>query len=258
MSRFTQALIRPPAANFADGLTTVDLGTPDFALTLNQHAAYCAALVGLGVALCPLPANAEFPDSTFVEDTAILTARGAILCRPGAASRAGEGALVRAPLAAAFERLAEIAAPGTLDGGDVCEAGDHFFIGLSERTNEAGAEQLTAWLAARGYSASTIDIRGMRNILHFKSGASWLGDQRLVVIESLLPRGDWRGFEIVTPHPADDYAANLVRVNDGVLFPAGYPRFAGQLRMHGYQLVELDMSEFRKMDGGLSCLSLRW
>ncbi len=258
MSRFTQALIRPPAENFADGLTTVDLGTPDFALTLKQHAAYCDALAGLGVVTRPLPANAEFPDSTFVEDTAILTECGAILCRPGAASRAGEVALIRAPLAAAFEHLAEIVAPGTLDGGDVCEAGDHFFIGLSERTNEAGAEQLAAWLAARGFSASTVDIRGMRNILHFKSGASWLGDRRLVVIESLLARGDWRGFETVTPRTDDDYAANLVRMNEGVLFPAGYPRFAKQLRGLGYRLVELDMSEFRKMDGGLSCLSLRW
>ena len=258
MSRFTQALIRPPASNFADGLTTVDLGVPDFALTLRQHAAYCNALAGLGVAMHPLPASTDFPDSTFVEDTAILTARGALLCRPGAVSRAGEVALVRAPLATAFDNLAEIVAPGTLDGGDVCEAGDHFFIGLSQRTNEAGAEQLTAWLAARGYSASTIDIRGMRNILHFKSGASWLGDRRLVVIESLLTRGDWHGFETVTPHRDDDYAANLVRVNEGVLIPAGYPCFADQLRGLGYQLVELDMSEFRKMDGGLSCLSLRW
>ncbi len=226
--------------------------------TLRQHVAYCAALTGLGVTTRPLPVNAGFPDSTFVEDTAILTARGAILCRPGAASRAGEVALIRAPLAAAFDALAEIIAPGTLDGGDVCEAGDHFFIGLSERTNEAGAEQLTTWLAARGYSASTVDIRGMRNILHFKSGASWLGDRRMVVIESLLTRGDWRGFETVTPCPEDDYAANLVRVNDGVIFPAGYSRFAERLRGLGYQLVELDMSEFRKMDGGLSCLSLRW
>ena len=175
MSRFTQALIRPPASNFADGLTTVDLGVPDFALTLRQHAAYCNALAGLGVAMHPLPASTDFPDSTFVEDTAILTARGALLCRPGAVSRAGEVALVRAPLATAFDNLAEIVAPGTLDGGDVCEAGDHFFIGLSQRTNEAGAEQLTAWLAARGYSASTIDIRGMLSCIKSEIGIVYAG-----------------------------------------------------------------------------------
>src|SRR6478752_2350201 len=144
--RPTRAVVCPPAATFPDGITSSSLGPPDLALALAQHDAYCQALERFGVSLVRLPPDPRHPDSTFVEDTAVVTSRGAILTRPGAASRAGEVAAVRAVLGAWFPAPAEIAAPGTVDGGDVCEAGDHFFIGLSGRTNPEGAAQLTDWL----------------------------------------------------------------------------------------------------------------
>ena len=146
---FTHALVRPPAASFADGLTSSGLGLPDLELALQQHDAYCRALGRLGLSLVSLPPDPRFPDSTFVEDAAIVTSRGAILTRPGAPSRAGEVAAVGAALERWFPELDRISPPGTVDGGDVCEAGEHFFIGLSQRTNEAGAAQLAAWLSAR-------------------------------------------------------------------------------------------------------------
>jgi dimethylargininase len=261
---FTRAIVRPPGANFADGLTTVDLGVPDYALALEQHARYCDALEQCGLTLTRLAVDLRYPDSTFVEDTAILTPRGlqvpaggAILTRPGAPSRAGEVEHLRAVLAPLYPDLAAIAAPGTLDGGDVCEAGEHVFIGVSERTNEDGARQLAAWLHDRGYTASCVDIRGMTAILHLKSGIAYLGDGRLAVIDALAQRPEFRGYTLVRVPPGEEYAANCVRVNARVLVAAGFPAFEAALRALGYDTLALDMSEYRKMDGGLSCLSLR-
>src|SRR3954469_25832550 len=143
---FTHAIVRPPAATFSSGITSSGLGPPDLALALEQHEAYCRTLERLGLSLIRLAPDAAFPDSTFVEDTAIVTGRGAILTRPGAPSRAGEVTALGAALAPWFPKLDGITAPGTVDGGDVCEAGDHFFIGVSQRTNAEGAAQLGAWL----------------------------------------------------------------------------------------------------------------
>ncbi|MEO8091022.1 MAG: arginine deiminase family protein, partial [Gemmatimonadales bacterium] len=156
---FTHAIVRPPAANFADGITASDLGPPVLALALEQHEAYCRALERLGLSLERLPPDPCFPDSTFVEDAAIVTGKGAILTRPGAPSRAGEVAALGDALGRWFPELDRITSPGSLDGGDVCEAGRHFFIGVSQRTNPEGAAQLAAWLAKRGFGSSVIDIR---------------------------------------------------------------------------------------------------
>jgi dimethylargininase len=255
---FTRAITRTPASNFADGLTTVDLGIPDYQKTIAEHELYLAALKQCGLALTELEADPRYPDSTFVEDTAILTEHGAILTRPGAASRKGEADAIKATLQAVYPDLAEITAPGELDGGDICEAGTHFFIGLSLRTNEAGGQQLAAWLATQGYTASFVDIRQTKGILHLKSGISYIGDNRLVVIDSLAAHPDFKGYELVRVAPEEDYAANCIRVNDYILIAAGYPRFEATLRGLGYKLIVLDMSEYQKMDGGLSCLSLRF
>ena len=127
----------------------------------------------------------KYPDSTFVEDTALLTPRGAVLTRPGAASRRDEVESIAPVVRDYFSNVYSIEEPGTLDAGDVCEAGDHFFIGISRRTNEHGAKQLAAILDSFGYSASLIDIRGVSNILHLKSGMAYLSDRRLVVTEAL-------------------------------------------------------------------------
>jgi dimethylargininase len=255
---FTQAIVRLPAANFADGLTTVDLGQPDYACALEQHAAYCQALAGCGLQLTVLPADLRYPDSTFVEDAAILTARGALLARPGAPSRSGEVEAIRAALAAFYGQAACIEAPGTLDGGDICEAGNHFLIGVSARTNAEGAAQLADWLARQGCTCACIDIRSTPGILHLKSGLAYIGDNRLVVIDALADHPALAGYEQVRVDADEAYAANCVRVNDHLLLPAGNPRLAARLRDLGYTVVELEMSEFRKMDGGLSCLSLRF
>jgi dimethylargininase len=256
--RFTRAIVRPPSSNFADGLTSVSLGTPDFALALEQHAQYCEALERIGLELVRLSEDPAHPDATFVEDTAILSGRCNVLTRPGASSRAGEVTAIRAVLASLDIEVSSIEPPGTLDGGDICEAGEHFFIGISQRTNWEGATQLAAFLTKAGYTSSCIDIRAVRGILHLKSGVASLDDERVVAIDALIDHPALKNHEVVRVPPGEEYAANCVRVNDHVLMAAGFPGMRRTLQQLGYDLIVLDMSEFQKMDGGLSCLSLRF
>lgn len=253
---YTRAIVRPPAATFAAGLTVSQEGTPDLGRALAQHRAYCEALERCGLELTVLPVDPRYPDGTFVEDTAITTARGAIVTRPGAPSRAGEVDDVAAVLRDWYPDVARIVMPGTVDGGDVCDAGGHFLIGLSARTNEEGARQLTGLLGELGYRSSLIDIRGSLRLLHLKTGLGHLGDGRLVISADLPRVAALASYEVITVGDDERYAANCLRVNDRVFIAAGYPRFAARLQALGYQTVPLEMSEFRKMDGGLSCLSL--
>jgi dimethylargininase len=255
---FKHAITRKPATNFAEGLTTVSLGIPHYDRVVKQHQAYCDALTACGLTLIPLESDLRYPDSTFVEDTAILTPRGAILTRPGAASREGEVDAIRDAVLKFFPEPLTIGPPGTVDGGDICEAEDHFFIGLSHRTNEEGARQLAAHLAAQGYTSSVIDVRPMTTILHLKSGISYIGDNTLVVMEEMAAHSEFQRFNLIPVSPGESYAANCVRVNDRVLVAAGYPHLTDALERAGSNPLILDMSEFQKMDGGLSCLSLRF
>ncbi len=256
--RFTHALVCPPAPNFAEGLTTVDLGVPDYERALAVHEQYCQALGECGVFVTYLEADPRYPDSTFVEDTAILTRNMAIFTHPGAESRQGEVEAIANALSPFCPASDRINYPGTLDGGDICEAERHFLIGISARTNKEGAAQLSRLLERQGYRCDCIDIRSTPGILHLKSGIAYIGDNRMVVIDALANHPALAGYELIRVDPEEAYAANCVRVNDRILFPAGFPRLAARLRGLGYTLIELDMTEFQKMDGGLSCLSLRY
>jgi len=255
---FSRAIVRAPSENFADGLTSVDLGVPDLEKALVQHRAYCEALVRCGLELIELEPDARYPDSTFVEDTAILTENLAVIMQPGAASRSGEILSIAKTLAEYYDRLDAVQPPGTIDGGDVCRIENHFLIGISERTNKAGAQQLSKYLEAAGFTTSHVDIRGLDGLLHLKSGITYLGDNRILVTYSLASRNELEGFERVDVPEDEEYAANCIRVNDYLLFAAGFPMLKSKLDDLGYNVMELDMSEFQKMDGGLSCLSLRF
>ena len=252
------ALVRRPSANFADGLTTAGLGPPVVEIALDQHEKYCMALRACGLEVTRLAEDLRHPDSTFVEDTAVVAGRRAVVTRPGAPSRAGEVAGAREALRPYFDELDEIVSPGTLDGGDVCEADDRFFIGVSERTNEEGARQLVALLEPRGYEATRVDVRGVPGLLHLKSGLAYLGAGRFLVVEALADHAAFHGTERIVVDSEESYGANCIRINDVVLLAAGCPKLERNLRGRGERLLVLEMSEFRKMDGGLSCLSLRF
>ncbi len=255
---FSKAIVRAPGQNFASGLTSVDLGVPVVERALQQHQAYCEALESCGLEVIRLAPDERQPDSTFVEDTAVLTSRGAVLTRPGAASRLGEVDSIAPVLREHYRELHSIVAPGTLDGGDVCEAGEHFFIGISARTNEHGAHQLARLLDSFGYASSLIDIRGLSNILHLKSGLAYLGGKHLVMIEALQSHQGFSDYELIRLNSSEEYAANCLSLNGRVLIAAGFPAMKQELDHLGYQTMALEMSEFQKMDGGLSCLSLRF
>ena len=255
---FTKAIVCPPSATFADGLTTVSLGLPILEKAIEQHRAYCKALEAAGLKITALDPDDEYPDSTFVEDTAVLTPDRAVITRPGASSRMGEVGRISEVLSDHYNEIDVIKPPGTLDGGDVCQIEERFIIGISYRTNEDGARQLSRYLSANGFSSAFVDIRAIDQILHLKSGVTYIGDNRLLVIRGLADKIPFDGEEAIIVPDGEEYAANCIRVNDHLLMPAGFPRLRKILNDLKYHTVELEMSEFRKMDGGLSCLSLRF
>ena len=252
---FSEAIVRAVPETIDAGITSADLGRPDYEMAREQHGRYVAALERCGLKVRVLEADERYPDSVFLEDTAVVTDRCAIIANPGAERRRGEVSEVEVVLSGLYESVERILSPGTLDGGDVLQVGDRFYIGLTRRTNREGAKQLAEILQRYGFGASFV---GVRDFLHLKTGVSHLGDKDLLVAGELVSNGDLDGFDkIVVATPEEEYCANCVRVNNHVLVPAGYVETRGKISGRGYEVIELEMSEFRKVDGGLSCLSLR-
>lgn len=252
---FSKAIVRRPSPSLIDGLTTADLGVPDYQRACAQHVAYIAALERCGLEVMVLPADESFPDSVFVEDVALLTRQGAIITRPGAPSRRGETAVLPPILTPFFTQIEAIQPPGTLEAGDVMMVGDHFYIGLSERTNQAGAEQLIHILAGWGLSGSLVQLNEM---LHLKTGVAYLEQNRLLVAGEFVGHAQFASFEQLVVPPEEQYAANCIWVNGRVIMPAGFPQTESMIAQAGYEVIPLAMSEFQKLDGGVSCLSLRF
>lgn len=252
---FTKAIVRRPGRSAVHGITTAALGKVDFQLMCKQHEAYIRALKSCGLEVIVLDAEEQFPDSVFMEDVGLLTPKVAIITCPGAESRLGEEQLIKPVLEGFYKHVASLKNPGTLEAGDVMMAGNHFFIGLSERTNPEGARQLISILEKYGHTGSTIRLE---ELLHLKTGCSFLENKNLVVDPSFFDLQDFSGFEKIVVDEDERYAANCVWINGTVLVPSGYPKISRKIRDIGYTILELDMSEFRKLDGGLSCLSLRF
>lgn len=251
---FTKAVVRKPAYTFANGITEANLGKPAYKLALKQHDAYCEALAKCGLELIVLEADPEFPDSCFVEDTAVVTKDFGVIARPGNKKRLGEEIEIKKVLEPLLP-LDSITEPGTLDGGDVMQADNQFFIGLSNRTNLTGSRQLKEILDKQNY---TIYVIPVCNILHFKTGVNYLGENNILIQEGICTINELSAFNRIIIEQDELYAANCLRVNDYVLVPKGFPKTKSNVEKLGYKIIELDMSEFQKMDGGLSCLSLRF
>ena len=251
---YRHAIVREPGTNLAQGLTTAGLGPPDPALALRQHADYVEALRALGLQVTVLEAAPDYPDGCFVEDTAVVTSEVAVIARPGAPSRRGETASI-APLLARHRPVERIEAPGTLDGGDVLIVDRHAFIGLSARTNRAGGEQLGRILEARGYRWTLVPVG---DGLHLKSGVNAIGPGALLITEAFAGREVLSPYEQVVVDEDESYAVNAVWVNGALLVAGGFPKTRTKLLARGLRVVELDAGEMRKMDGGLTCLSLRF
>ncbi len=252
---FKNVIVKTPGESYVNGLTTSDLGKPDYEKLLEQHKAYVEALKKCGVEVTHLPASEEFPDSTFVEDTAVLTSEFAVVSNPGAHSRNGEITEMEAVLKDFYEKIFYIKAPGTLDGGDVLQADNHFYIGISERTNEEGARQLKEIVESEGYKGTIVPLE---KFFHLKTGIAYLGNNLIVAAGEFLDHPDFEQYDKLTVSAEDEYSANCIRVNDYVIIPKGYEETKRKMNEAGYKTIELEMSEFQKQDGGLSCLSLRF
>ncbi len=246
------AITRKPSPLFYKGETHGKLGAPDFSQTLVQHNKYCEALEYCGLKVITLPEEMDYPDAPFVEDTSVVTDEISIVTRPGVLSRRGEEKSIAREIKP-YRETVNISSPGTLDGGDVLRAENHFFIGQSQRTDQNGAEQLGQILENYGYTWEVVPVK---EGLHLKSSASYLGNNTLILSPSLQNESAWEGYEKIVVPEEESYAANCIVIGNKILMSKGFPETKKKLTALGKTLIELEMSEFEKMDGSLTCLSL--
>lgn len=252
---FTNAIVRLPSSLIKDGITTASLGKPDYILALKQHSDYTETLIKLGLVVDVLPANELFPDSTFIEDVALCTKTIAVITNPGAKSRNGETEGMQQFLSTYFNTIERIISPGTVEAGDIMMVGDHFFIGISGRTNNEGADQMIKILKNHGYSGSKVILNKM---LHLKSGVSYLENNIMLVCGEFIDNVAFKEYDRIVIDEDESYAANSLWINGKVLVPEGFPKTRAKIEEAGFETVPVDVTEFRKVDGGLSCLSLRF
>ncbi|MBN9671189.1 dimethylarginine dimethylaminohydrolase family protein [Roseibium aggregatum] len=254
--RFTHAITRIPADSVANGLRAVDAGDPSGAAFRAEHALYVKALENAGLKVDVLPALEAYPDSCFVEDPAFCLPEGAIRLRPGAPSREGEGREIVPALEARFSKVVDLPGTGHVDGGDILTLDDTIVIGLSARTDEEGAEAFAGLLRSWGYRAEVCETP--EGVLHFKTACSTLGDNVILATRIMADSGFFGDRKVVVVPDGEEYAANVIRVNDVVLVPEGYRKTLEVIEGAGFKTVVLPTHEARKVDGGLSCLSLRF
>jgi len=238
-----------------NGLSSATLGKPDYHKAIIQHQNYIDALLECGLDVTVLEADENFPDSCFVEDVALCTPHCAIITRPGAESRRGEIHEMKEVLKEFYKNIEQIQKPGTIEAGDIMMVGDHYYIGLSARTNQQGAEQMKSILKKYGMTASTVPLE---KVLHLKTGLAYLENNYLLLSGEFTRNSEFNKFNKLVIDAKDAYSANCIWVNNKVLIPAGFPGTREKIAQIGYDIIDLEMSEFQKLDGGLSCLSLRF
>ncbi len=253
--KFTNAIVRKPCPDMVNGITSANLGKPDYSKALEQHLQYISALKECGLNVTVLESLNDFPDSTFIEDAALCTSKFAVITNPGAPERNGEKIFMHEVLKEFFSNIEEIYSPGTLDAGDVMMAGNYFYIGISERTNHEGAEQLINILRKYGMDGTKVPLNTM---LHLKTGLSYLENNNLLVSGEFINNPVFSEFSHITVEENEAYAANSLWVNGYVIVPEGFPKTKLLIENAGYQTITINVSEFQKLDGGLSCLSLRF
>lgn len=252
---FTRALVRTPSRSVSNGLRAHGGEGPSYEGVAREHRAYVAALTEAGVTVEILPSLEDFPDAVFIEDPALVFPEGAILLRPGAPSRFGEAAALATELTTRFEETQALDV-GFADGGDVLNLGDRILIGVSSRTNEAGAERLVRLLDKFGRRAEAVVTPP--GVLHFKTDCALIDFETVLATPRLAKSGVFKGFRVIETAPGEERAANALRVNGDLLVSAGCPRTVERLADVGAKIVPLGTAEIARIDAGLSCMSLRW
>ncbi|NKB54438.1 MAG: dimethylarginine dimethylaminohydrolase [Rhizobiaceae bacterium] len=253
---FSHAVTRRPSAAIVDGLRAVDLGAPDLATFMQHHKDYVAALKSTGAEVLELAELEAFPDSVFVEDAALCLQQAAILMRPGAPSRLDEAQQMRPVLEKIYGSVLAIEGPGTIEGGDILVTEREILVGRSERTGAAGIAELEAQVTPLGYQLR--EVHTPPGVLHFKTDCSLLDHTTILATARLAASGCFEGYDVIETADGEEACANAIRFNQIVLFPAGFPKTLAKLHAAGYSVVEIGNSEAAKLDGGMSCLSLRF
>lgn len=255
---FKNVIVRKPGKSICDGITSApELGKPDYEKALKQHENYIETLKKCGVNVTVLEPLEEFPDSCFVEDTAVLTKKCAIISNPGAESRNKEPEFMVKAIKKFYpeDKIEYIKAPGTLEGGDVMMVGDHFYVGKSARTNEEGIKQFIKILNKYGLTGSEVPLE---KVLHLKTGVNYIENNNMLVSGEFINKKDFENYNKIIVPEDESYGANCIWVNETVIVPKGYPKIEKAIKDMGYKVLVTDTSEFKKIDGGLSCLSLRF
>jgi dimethylargininase len=256
-TRFTHAITRRPSASIIRGLRAVDIGTPDLDLMLDHHAAYIATLRETGATVIELPPIDVYPDAVFVEDTALCLPQGAILMRPGAPTRRGEAAEMAPHLKALYGQVVAITgADSFIEGGDILVTEREIFVGRSARTNAAGIAELTRLVSPWGHKLR--EVHTPPGVLHFKTDCSLLSADTILSTKRLSASGCFAGYRVIDVPDGEEAAANTIRFNDLVLMPAGFPKTRDAIAAADFTVREIGNSECAKLDGGMSCLSLRF
>lgn len=224
----------------------------DVTLAAAQHERYRRALEALGCRVIALPAQPGLPDAVFVEDVALVFDEIAVMTRPGAESRRTEGDSVAAVLAA-FRPLLSIQAPGTLDGGDVLKLGRTVYVGEAARSNAEGIAQLRAMLAQFRYIVQAVRTR---DCLHLKSAVTLVAEDTLLVNPAWVDVAAFAGYRLIEIDPAEEHAANALRIGNSVLYPSCFPLTLQRLRAAGISVTTVDVSELQKAEGAVTCCSL--
>ncbi|WP_395646913.1 dimethylarginine dimethylaminohydrolase family protein [Terricaulis sp.] len=252
---FNRAIIRHASQRVADGLRAVDMGSPSFEGVQSEQYAYIAALKAAGVTVIELLPLERFPDSLFVEDTALVFSGAAILLNPGAPTRRGEAAEIAPVLEQQFRHVLKLE-EGSADGGDILTTPRGVFIGVSQRTSPQGARALMSLLNKIGMHGRAVSTPA--GVLHLKSDCALLDEETVLCTPRLAASDVFDGFRTILTPPGEEAAANAVRIGDRVLVSRGYPRTAELLEDAGLAIIPLATDEIGKIDAGLSCMSLRW
>jgi dimethylargininase len=242
------ALVRRPGPRLAEGIVThIEREPVDAELAAAQHGEYVAALRAAGWRPVEVPPDDDLPDAPFVEDTVVVCDGLAVLARPGAPERRPEVAATAEVVRDLGLVTVAIEEPGTLDGGDVLQVGDTVYVGRSARTNDAGIAQLARALAARGRSVVPVDMRG---VLHLKSAVTALPDGTLIGDPEHV---DLPGLLV----PVEESGCHVVPLGgDRLLMAASAPETAVVLAERGFDVVAVDIGEFEKLEGCVTCLSV--
>ncbi|NRG17918.1 dimethylarginine dimethylaminohydrolase [Rhizobiales bacterium] len=253
---FSYAIMRAPGISVARGLRAIDTGAPDLDRFRTHHESYVEALKSTGAKVTVLEPLEEFPDAVFVEDTALCLPEGAVVMRPGALSRLGEAAAMAPILREFYDEVLEIEGPGFIEGGDILTTEREILVGRSARTDADGVAELRRLVSRWGYRVREVETP--EGVLHFKTDCSLLDEETILATERLAASGCFEGYRVILTGEDEEAAANAIRFNDLVLMPAGFPKTAERIARAGYEIREIGNTEAAKLDGGMSCLSLRF